>query len=902
MAETLHFILVKDATRARFVRRKLAERNTQLGVIVGTFTSLLGHAQDSYLIADIKTQWDSDFQKCLSTQSAFWSKSYQVSPDETASIIKRELEGVISQCSALEDIKIENIEKLGGRSQNHLNDLLALYHALNNRLDDGHELLRQIIISDSESSLRNIQIYTDYSVEILSSWQQELICKLNNDSKSFQSLEFSELLQRPAINQRATALNAVQSHIFSPLKEACSLDETLQFVGVRDYQEEADIAAGMVQQMLRANKDLSEKDIGLLIPSQFEYSLVVKDAFDRAGLVLSGLSADIWKRDLGREVLFHFLYCRQTPAPAMALSVCLSSPLMPWTREQGAVLAQAIMDGDYRLRALPGATTEERAMLQCIAGGEDTPASLIEAIKSFVALINDHDLYIEHINTAKSTAEVLCERLRGCTEIPWKTLRRISSPKNIRSTGDIDYNQQGVTVWREDQFPWREVKHLLILGFCYAHYPESLGTTLVFSQDDLDQINNQCNINLITPEQSLKQRRQLFKDQLSHVSDSISFYIPRHNVDGERVSPSDSLVFIEKILVSPANMILEIDAASDRQQIRFLAQTNDVTPIQPRAIESNDLKFDSNLLHLRKDRDGNPKPESPSSLEKLMVSPLAWVLSRLSVQAQEWAPEKPDVLIQGTLAHHVFEILFCPGEDLPLLEMIPERAKTILDDGILKLAPFLRGNQWRVERANLLSGIIKAAQEWRQILEALGAQVIGSEQWLKGEFSDISVIGQADSLIKLPNEQILVVDYKRSSSGSRKPRMEKAYDSQAYLYITMLKTGATVDIEDIDITSCIKNNKPGIIYYMLNDQSALTDFSDQTTRGISSWSYISDDVSSNAIEFIQTRLNEIKKGEIKLNRSTDEGFFNKDAGIKPYALDDTPLIALFTQNEMEVEE
>ena len=35
---------------------------------------------------------------------------------------------------------------------------------------------------------------------------------------------------------------------------------------------------------------------------------------------------------------------------AMALAVCLSSLLMPWTKEQGAVLAQTVMDGDYRLR------------------------------------------------------------------------------------------------------------------------------------------------------------------------------------------------------------------------------------------------------------------------------------------------------------------------------------------------------------------------------------------------------------------------------------------------------------------------------------------------------------------------------------------------------------------------
>ena len=285
-----------------------------------------------------------------------------------------------------------------------------------------------------------------------------------------------------------------------------------------------------------------------------------------------------------------------------------------------------------------------------------------------------------------------------------------------------------------------------------------------------------------------------------------------------------------------------------------------------------------------------------------MVSPLAWLMSRLNVQAQEWAPEEPDVLILGTLAHHVFELLFSPGQDLPHDDSIADKVKEYLDAGILKYAPYLRSNQWQVERANLLNGTLKAAREWKSILIALDAEVIGSEQWLRGEFSDIPILGQADSIIKLTNDQVLVVDYKRSSSGSRRPRMEKSYDSQAYLYIEMLKSGAEIDIDGINIQECIKDIKPGIVYYMLNDQTALTDYSDKTSNGIPSWNYILDDVSTNAIDLIRTRLKEIKSGKVFLNKSTDETFFDKTAGIKPYALEDSPLISLFMREDLEAEE
>ena len=88
--------------------------------------------------------------------------------------------------------------------------------------------------------------------------------------------------------------------------------------------------------------------------SSFEYAVAVEDAFRLGGLALSGLPVERWRRDLGREAVFHFLYCRQKPAPAMAIAVCLSSPLMPWSAESGAELAQTVMDGDYELKPPKG--------------------------------------------------------------------------------------------------------------------------------------------------------------------------------------------------------------------------------------------------------------------------------------------------------------------------------------------------------------------------------------------------------------------------------------------------------------------------------------------------------------------------------------------------------------------
>ena len=112
-----------------------------------------------------------------------------------------------------------------------------------------------------------------------------------------------------------------------------------------------------------------------------------ENTFRLAGLALSGHPSEHWKRDLGREVLFHFLYCRHKPAPAMALAVCLSSPLMPWSRKEGANMAQEVMNGRYTLKPFYGADKDAREMLDLIRDEDLVPKRLIAALRLFVSLL-----------------------------------------------------------------------------------------------------------------------------------------------------------------------------------------------------------------------------------------------------------------------------------------------------------------------------------------------------------------------------------------------------------------------------------------------------------------------------------------------------------------------------------
>jgi len=687
----------------------------------------------------------------------------------------------------------------------------------------------------------------------------------------------------------------LKAHIFTSGPEKAALDQSVQWIGVRDFLEEAEVAAGMVQSILEKYEGTRPADIGLLLPESFEYAVAVEDTFSLGGLALSGLPVERWRRDLGREALFHFLYCRQKPSPAMAIAVCLVSPLMPWTREEGATLAQKLMEGDYRLQPMSSFNKEARMMLDLFSEGDETPDTLLQAVKTFISLLDGRDEYSGHIYQAQVAAEGIYSDLENGSEIDWVNLRRRVNPRYITTGETPDFNLEGITVWREGHEPWRPVRHLIVFGFAEGNYPTVPGPSAVFTASDTVSIRTKLDLPVQTLEEELLHRRSRFKRQLAAVEDSVSFLVPRRSPSGESQAPSESIVFMQELFEGVGDLIYDLDSSTDRSRIYHLALAAQEAPTPPRTISATDINFGRDLMSLKLDAEGNIKPESPSSLETLMISRLAWLLRRLNAEPQLWAPERSNVMLLGTLAHQVFENLFKKGSRIPKKEEIPDQVEALLDTAIRQHGPFLRSSQWQVERQHLAKGIVDSAQVWRDILIALNAEVLGNEEWLEGSLNSISIHGQADAILGLSDNRLLVVDYKRSSSGGRRPRMRLGYDSQASLYRTMLQTGGTKDPENEELLARLKTAKlTGIVYYMLNDQTALSDSALVESGGIPHWETLEGDIAGQAIALIEKRLREIREGLLCLNREGDAQYFDKQAGIKPYALANSPLIALFS--------
>jgi len=903
MKQLVHFILVPDGSAARRLRRLLATRAPRQGILVGTWPELIEQAKSAYLISPLSGDWKTRFHSALERiPDAFWSDSFEVAPDETAAEVEAALTLLVGATEAGSEIVIEDVDQLSERPRTHVQDIVRLLQELDGLLPDELLAIQELMTTASDTAIRTLVVCRIEGFPSLTCWQVALIDKLNADAEIDRDPDLMRLLESLLLDASPTApqtsLRALQQHLFAAPEEPVALDTTVQWLGVRDFLEETEVAAGMVQRMLTDNKDLSPADIGLLMPDSYTYSLAVNDAFSAAGLPLSGLPVDHWQRDLGGEALFHFLYCRQKPSPAMALAVCLSSPLMPWSKEQGAELAQTVMDGDYRLRPFPTAAQPDRQMLDLLRDGDESPETLAVAIQAFVGLLDGGELFESHIYRAKATAEELRAALAGKTEIDWTLLRRLSSPKNI-STGEApSFNLEGITVWRESHEAWRPVRFLIVLGFASGHYPVASADSAVFVSDDLLAIRHSLGLSLAAPADQMRDRRARFKRQLAAVADFVCFMIPRRDPSGASQSPSESLVFMSQLysgIDDAESLILEMDVAADRERARFLPTIEPGQPCLPRVIVAEDIQFDVDLLTLRTDAEGNLRPESPSSLETLMVSRLAWLLRRVNAEPLAWEPERPDVMLLGTLTHQVFEALFQVSRPIPDLATIGSQIEPLLDAAIRTHAPFLRAAQWQVERKHLAASIHKAAVAWREVLVILNADILGTEEWLQGTLDGLPIHGQADILLGLPDGRLLVVDYKRSSANSRRPRMQKGYDSQANLYRTMLQTGGPKSEDNAALLDRLRaGDTTGIVYFMANDQTSLSDALVVESGAIPGWEVLEGDVAHLAMGLIRERLREVSAGQLYLNREGDAQFFDKQAGVKPYSLDNSPLIPLFT--------
>lgn len=884
---SIEFLLTPDSSSARRVKLKVAEEAPGLYRMVGTWTELVVQAMASYLLPHERDDWSDRLRQAASKQEdSFWASSLKVAPRETISQLDTALHRLLEAMGP--DTQWQQIlDKVQGETRLHRR--LADLRRLSENISGPPQAIQNMadLLAADHTPLRPIRVYSVNHSMNYNAWQLAVLDKLASDApgpdSQLQSILETSLLPPETSNPTLTAVRNLYS---STVKHTKTI-KNVRLIAVRDSLAEAEIAAGLIQKALASGSRATE--IGVLLPADPLSLMAIENVFEKCGLPLSGFRRSIGQRDLGHEALRAFLLCLRKPAPIMAIAALLTSPLMPWTLEQGHAMAQVVMDGDVMLNRteVPSAV---RKVMDLLGDGADTPADLQAQLKQIYKLLSNNEAYYDHMQRAHDAVSRLQAALSGMADLDWDHLLYLVTPESLSKAEPADYWQEAIPVFHEGSLPWCTVSHLFVLGFNDGHYPVGAGASAVFSEAEWEEIAR-AGLPVITNGHTRERQRTLFAEQLAAASENLTLTLARRDAGGNVLEPSSSLVFLARNLgVEPETLVIDVDRAEDAKRIQDLPLAKSAAPSFSRDLAVEDMELEIDLLEKFGRKKGMLTPLSPSAADTLMVSPFAWLLGRLGCDPKEWGTDDFDVLKAGTLAHRVFEQVFEAGRPLPSEEIISKLVPKLLQEWTLQIAPFLRSPDWRVERAKFESEVLSAAIHWKKLLASCNASIVAAEQWLRGNHGEVPLHGQSDLLLQLPSGKLLVVDYKKSTSGKRRDRMRSGFDLQAHLYRLMIQTGG---LPEFDSTP----DDIGIVYYLLNDTTALADSSVNTDGKTPGWEVLSTDISSQAMQHLDRRLLQIRRGTVRLNTTEDEDWWENNASLPIYALNNSPLLRLFMRTE-----
>ncbi|WP_417463172.1 PD-(D/E)XK nuclease family protein [Kordiimonas sp.] len=800
-----------------------------------------------------------------------WQESLANAPVETMSAVNAALDGLVL---ATADLRVPSGGAMGdSRAGRHLDALIALWRKLGDALPEGMAAVRHVLDLPHGRFLDPLPVVEGSLDPHAPAAMKALYGRLKD--------EFGAVAA-PAEGRAAcewARLNALQGGVAEAAMEAGPKDDSLAFYGLRDVAACADFAAARARALIESG--IPAREIAVLASGDPRQ---IARAFTEQGVPISGLPASLPERDIVGETALQLALAKRTPTPAMVLASLALSPLMPWSAQTGRDLAESIMNGDFRGDVL----------------------SPTQAHK---------DLWTDMRASAGSLAQLrflidrICERIaqgnevRARLSIPpgegspdWEAILRgiqIASP----SSPDPERNLEGVSLWSAHETPWRQCRHLIITDFTDGRYPTRPRANPLFLDSEITAIRTTTGLQLRGRAEGLAESLSLFDQQLQAVAESVTFLVPWRDLSGVRQQPSAGLSLVARAIsdVEEAHdLILDLsrlppgDWPVAHHRLPPLPESDEL----PEALSFPGL----DLLALRRKDDGTSKPQSPSRLETLLVSPLAWLLDEVGAGDMSWSAEELDVMAKGNIAHDVFEHVFLKDQPLPEPAALTAAVAEAYDRALTRHAGFLRSASWEMERSGLEREILQAALRWREHLLALGAKIIGNEIWLAGEAHGINLHGKADAILELPDGTLLVVDHKKSGTSARRRRMEAGWDLQAGLYRDMLARPIRRDGDGMDP---LIGRQVGIAYHLMNDGGLLT--SGHVPAEGSPARDMGDAVNDAAVAMLAERLAQLGAGRVVLNTSADEGFFKKEAGFTPYALTDgSTLVTAFIRQIEEI--
>ena len=565
---------------------------------------------------------------------------------------------------------------------------------------------------------------------------------------------------------------------------------------------------------------------------------------------------------------------------------------MPYSRNDAQYFASVAMDSGWRdedgeIKPYILSKLDEKSeplvmtILQWQEGEKEKDiTSLLQILESLEGLFSASEALRLHRQRYSETLAGLRSYLENFPNVTIADLLNQVRPYALQESAERIPYLQSVHLVFEDELLLEEVDHLFVLGFNEGRYPRKLENAGVFSRLQWKELTALLDLDLHPQEEFYTHSKKTFQRQLQCAQSGITFFASALDLQGERLSFSSSLAdmayafYHQDEELEPEKLMIYLE--EENKTPFFYAVADAVSVKEHRELIKEDLHFHQDLLALRTDKEGTLIPESPSSLEKLMISPLAWFLYRRKLEPETWSVQELDVATQGTIAHGVFEDIFSPDNPGYLLDDLEDTIERRMEE----YAPFLKLDQHRLEYEQLKKEIIKAAESFKMLLNQCKATVLKTEEQLHGMFHSMPVSGRTDALLEIVGKN-LVLDYKKSSKSGRIKRMKSGYDHQLFLYRLMLA-------DEEALTA----------YYTMNDATLIVDqFIQCPERNGLNIEEIDDDCTVNAQSLLQERVEEITKGDIPLNWKTDEKTWDDRGITASYTLDTSPLVKLYMKEE-----
>lgn len=803
-----------------------------------------------------------------------WSSSYLMAPEDVSYLVSLALRDLAAATPGLSVQSVDLSSLPDGRARDHLTALKALWQRMDGALPEDLHIIRHVLSCSRGDALEPLPII---------SGSCPFESRSEADLRAHLSALFGTFPEPDARIAAAGALGHVQRHLLDTCSPVAP-DGTVLAFGVRDPREEIAFAAARAQALVREGH--RPQDIGLLVPDDPAYLLSLVPAFTRVGLPLSGVPAGPSLRDHVGEFLTNLLAVMRGPAPRMALASLCLSPLAPWSVDEGRNFANEYAEKSWSAAARmydgPGAKifNELRPV--------SSPAQLIARLCSIANELVDPVQLMPRINALRPL-------LKG-EFIDWSSLTRVAAPVALTPTPERPF-VEGVSIFGETALPWRPVRHLIVIGLAGPNWPRPVAANPFFTESEIAQIEGATGIKLPSRRGTLARRLELFRRQLSAAMDSVTLTASVRDLEGNALAPTTALSLIGRALGAKDAQSLLRDPIADARfwnagcdaiTVESHWQKKNASAVLPDAAE---IVIKDNPFTIRKSADGTTRPQSPSRLETLLVSPFAWLLGEIGAEERTWSPESLDVLTLGNLIHGTLESLFPEGTKSLAEATIHAGLPAALDSAIVRNAPWLAGETWVTERANLAREALDAALTWNRFLSENGAHIRRVETTLSGAYHlNVPIHGRADCLLDLPDGRVIVVDHKRSSSSSRRKRMEAGADLQVELYRRMIAT--TPDFADISPDRIIA------AYHCTLDGRVLTGPEGANLKNARA---VAGPIGAIADEIVAERINMLFNGRLALNRASDAHMFEKTLGIKPYALEN-PLVAAFLIPETSLED